>query len=105
MDLTITLKQIVGLEGIPESDIVWDEVKWFEKNHKGHGPYEFLIRTNDYGKIESIEVTCMAINVPYENCPHHSTGYSELSYSSFYHESIEDEVQRQRREGTLEPED
>ncbi len=108
MNLTQLLKQIAKSEGIPESELIWDEVKWFEENHvkKGHGPYELLIRTTKEGGIESIEATCMATNVSQEECAHYSTGYSELSFSSFYHSKLgEEKSQKERREGRFVHED
>jgi len=93
------LEALTRSEGIPESEIDWDEVEWFERTHGEH----FQTRLNVYradGKVESVDFECEGL-ISEKYCP----GWiDENRFSIVYQpeneQSREDsEIQRRRREG------
>ena len=65
MHLRRLLEYLIELGNIPREEIIWDEVKWFEENHKDHGIYSLHICEDKGGKVESIIGECNPINLPY----------------------------------------
>jgi len=102
------LKYIAQREGIPESKIIWDEVEWFEREHKGHGGYQFEVFEDEDGKVSEITGECNPMNIPESApCSHRNAPDAELSYSIFYvrrkfrDKYSTENLQRARREGRL----
>lgn len=96
------LKQIAREEGIPETDLIWDEAHHFLKEHRGHGIYDMKLGCNQDGTLEWIELECQANEiVDTYKCIHQNpeTG-SELCYSIIYgrRATLEMDAQRERRE-------
>ena len=103
------LKYIVQKEGIPESKIIWDEVEWFEREHTGHGGYQFEVFEDERGRVVEITGECNPMNIPVDSpCSHRDASAGEISYSIFYvrrkfrDKFSAENLQKARREGRLE---
>ena len=104
MYLSEILRLVVEREGIPESEIIWDEVHWFEEEQERHGSYMVEIHEDEDGKIESITGNCKPeLLIKMENCSHYNAPCVELGYSIFYQrdKTLEQDIQKERRKGTL----
>jgi len=101
MDLKKLLNHLIESEGVPKSEIVWDEVDYFLREHSGHREYELKIATEN-GRIIEIYAECEGS--PGKPCDHRDAVTVELMGSTFY-SSIKSEIcselERKRREGTL----
>ena len=61
MNLIDRIKEIAEAEGIPESELIIDEARFFEWFHRGHGHYQIGSLYDENGILNSIDVRCLAI--------------------------------------------
>jgi len=100
MDLVEKIKRIAESEGIPESELILDEVEYFIKLHQGHGCYETSLLYDEKGLLSSLDLTCRATNISVKN--HNHCDRDEFPTSIIYERDKDFEgdveAQRERRE-------
>ncbi|MDP3992224.1 MAG: hypothetical protein U1B79_00915 [Candidatus Pacearchaeota archaeon] len=63
MDLIERLKKIAEVEGIPESDLILDEARFFMREHRGHGCYDIQLFYDENSVLYSIDLKCRATQI------------------------------------------
>lgn len=103
MDLIERIKKIAEAEGIPESDLILDEARFFMRKHAGHGCYEMQIFYDENGSLYSIDLKCYATQIPVEEI--NKCDQDEFPTSVIYERERSFEghtkAQRERRERIL----
>lgn len=96
------IKNIAKFEGIPESDLIAEEIDYFVKEHESHGGYSIELEHNSKNELNSISLTCNAYSiVDRSKCSHNNEDtLAELSDSIIYmrRPCIELDLQKERRE-------
>ena len=98
------LNYLIESEDVPESEIVWAGVDYFLREHDGHGDYDLNIFVNGEGRIGQVSIECEGVFAPPGQCSHRDAPIVELGDSTFYSlikSELCSDLQRQRREGTL----
>ncbi len=92
------IRRLAEVEGLAESRIIWDEVRYFAETHDGHGNYFIKLGYELSGVLDSIKLVCSASDlVDVGQCPDNRDDTPvELQDSYIYTRTSISEIDLQR---------
>ncbi len=107
MNLKDKIVKLAKLFNIEESELILEEVDFFLKEHRDHGPYNIIIRHDPKGELDGIFLKCTAYDIEWDKmakCPHNNPDIiAELRDSIIYQKkrTFEIDLQKELREGKI----